>query len=71
MISEPVRVYLYGLLAPLVAVLGAYGIVSDELAPLWIGLGAAVLGVPLIEAARRKVTPVADPRDDQGRQLTP
>lgn len=71
MVSEPVRLYLYGLLAPVVAVLVAYGVVDDVTAPLWIALGTAVLGVAATEAARRHVTPVADPRDDQGRPLTP
>jgi len=40
---EPVRAYLYGLLAPVVAVL--------------VGYATAVLGVPAVELARRRVTP--------------
>ena len=71
MISEPVRLYLYGLLAPLVALLVVYGIVDETTAPLWLAFGTAVLGVTVTEAARRRVTPVANPRDDLGRPLTP
>lgn len=54
---EPVRAYLYGLLAPVVAVLVGYGFLDNESAPLWIALATAVLGVPAVELARRRVTP--------------
>lgn len=62
---EPVRVWLYGLIAPIVAVLVAYGVVDDEAAPLWIALATAVLTIAGAEAARAKVTPVAKLPDDR------
>lgn len=58
---EPVRKYLYSLLVPVVAVLIYFGIVDNESAPLWIGLVTALLGVPAVEVARSKVTPVSKP----------
>lgn len=56
---EPVRKYLYALLLPLVGVLVYYGIVDNESAPLWIALATGVLGVPAVEVARSKVSPVS------------
>lgn len=55
--AEPVRTYLYSLLAPVVALLIGYGLVSEQHASLWVGLAAAVLGVTGVEAARKRVTP--------------
>lgn len=66
---QPVRAYLYGVLVPGEALAVAYGLVSDNTGALWLALGAAVLVVPAAEAARAKVTPVADPRDDDGEAL--
>jgi hypothetical protein len=57
--SEPVRLYLYSLLVPVVALLVFLGVVDAQSAPLWIALVTAVLGVPAVEAARAAVTPVA------------
>jgi hypothetical protein len=57
--SEPVRVYLYGVLLAGLAVLVGVGIVDDATALLYAALGAAVLGIPAVEIARSKVTPVA------------
>lgn len=68
---QPVRSYLYGVLVPGEALAVSYGLVSDNQGVLWLGLGAAVLLVPAAEAARRKVTPTADPHDNEGRPLTP
>lgn len=56
--SEPVRTYLYPVLVAVVGILVAYGVIDQEQSVLWIALGAAALGVPAIEAARSKVTPV-------------
>jgi hypothetical protein len=53
--TEPVRRYLYSLLGPLLAVLVVYGIVGPTLVPLFIALGAAVLAIPTVEAARSRV----------------
>jgi drug/metabolite transporter (DMT)-like permease len=58
---EPVRRYLYSLLAPLATVLVVYGFTSEETIATWIGLATAVLGIGTVEAARARVTPV--PRD--------
>jgi hypothetical protein len=55
--TEPVRLYVYSLLAPLAGILVFYGIVDSAAAPLWIALGTVVLGVTGTEVARSKVTP--------------
>lgn len=68
---QPVRAYLYGVLVPGEALAVSYGLVSDNQGALWLALGAAALVVPAAEAARQRVTPVADPRDDAGRSLRP
>lgn len=56
--SEPVRAYLYPLLLAVVGVLVGYGVLEQQQGSLWIALGAALLGVPAVEKARSKVTPV-------------
>lgn len=68
---QPVRAYLYGLLGPGLTVAGAYGLVSEHRAALWIALGGAVLLPAGVEAARARVTPVSDPHDNTGRPLGP
>lgn len=68
---NPVRAYLYGVLAAGEPVAVSYGLVSGQRGALWLGLGAAVLVVPAAEAIRQRVTPTADPRDDAGRSLQP
>jgi len=68
--AEPLRIYLGGVLAALVAVLVAYGVIDSEQAPLWIALGAAILGVAGTEAARSRVTPV-DSLDHGGPDVDP
>lgn len=60
--TEPVRVYLYGIVLAVLLVLVAYGLLTAELVPLWAGLAAAVLLAPGIEAARNRVTPVGQHR---------
>lgn len=55
---EPVRTYLYSLLTPLVALLVADGVLTNDNAVLWIAVAAAVLGVPVVETVRSRVTPV-------------
>ena len=54
---EPVRVRLYGVIAALVAILVARGLITGYEAPLWTALAAAVLGVAGVETARDRVTP--------------
>ncbi len=63
---EPVRAYLYGLLAPGAALAVAYGVVEHDKAALWIALGGVVLVPGAAELARRQVTPTSDPRTKTG-----
>jgi len=58
MSNEPVRKYLYGILVPVVALLVYKGVVAADEAALWLAVAAAALGVPAVEYARSKVTPV-------------
>lgn len=58
--SNPVRLYVYSLLVPLLGVLVAFGVVDATQVPLYIALGTAVLGVTATEAARGAVTPPAN-----------
>jgi hypothetical protein len=53
--SNPVRVWLYGVLLAAVAILVSKGLLTESDAYLWSALGAAVLGVPLTEAVRGSV----------------
>lgn len=50
MLSEPVRAWLYRILVAVVPILTFYGIVDDRSAPLWVALGASVLGFGLASA---------------------
>lgn len=63
---EPVRAYLYGLLAPGAALAVAYGVISQDKAALWIAVGGVVLVPGAAELARRRVTPTDDPRTKAG-----
>lgn len=53
---EPVRSYLYGVLAAVLLILTGYGLLTDHQAALWGNLTAVVL-VPAVEKARSRVTP--------------
>lgn len=66
---QPVRTYLYGVLVPGEALAVSYGLVSDNQGALWLALGAAALVVPAAELARAKVTPLADPHDNDDNHL--
>ncbi|WP_327115675.1 hypothetical protein OHB12_02290 [Nocardia sp. NBC_01730] len=57
--SRPVRTPAYPLLVVLVVCLVAKGVVSDDLSWYILAAVAALLGLPAVEAARGKVTPVA------------
>lgn len=64
--TEPVRLYLYTVLIAGIGLLVSRGVVAADEALLWAALGAAVLGVPAVELARSKVSPVTRPfLDDQ------
>jgi hypothetical protein len=56
---EPVRLWLYGLIVPASLIGVGYGWVTDNMAPLWVGVATALLTVPAAEGARSQVTPVA------------
>lgn len=43
--TEPVRLWLYGIAAPLAAIGVGYGVLSEAQASMWITLAGAVLGV--------------------------
>lgn len=43
--TEPVRRWVYGITAPLLALLVGYGVLSDAQAGLWGTLGTAALGI--------------------------
>lgn len=64
---EPVRAHLYGLLTPAAGLAVAYGVVSENKAALWVALGGVVLVPGAAELARRKTTPVNDPRTADGK----
>lgn len=55
--AEPVRLYVYGLLLAVLALLVGYGILTAELVPLWVGLVTAAVMAPGVEAARGRVSP--------------
>jgi hypothetical protein len=55
--SNPVRSYLYSVGVAVESVLVARGVVTDNDAPLYVGLLVAVLGVPAVEVTRSKVIP--------------
>lgn len=43
-LTPQVRAWLYGICLAVIALLGAYGIISDAQVPLWITLASAILG---------------------------
>ena len=53
--SEPVRLYLYSLLAPVLGFLLLKGHLSSDEVSTYLALGVAVLGVPAVEKARSVV----------------
>jgi hypothetical protein len=53
--SEPIRLYLYGLLGAVLPLLTIYGAMTGEAAALWGAAAAAALGVPATEGLRSQV----------------
>ncbi len=53
---EPVRLYLYGVLAAAMAVLVTADVLDAADVPVYLALAAALLAVPGVELARSKVT---------------
>lgn len=59
---EPVRVYLYSVVAAICAALVVFGVVSATVVPVVLAVVAAVLVVPSpVEALRSQVTPAGAP----------
>lgn len=56
---EPIRSYVYTLLAPTEVLLVSYGVVDDVKGALWLALATAVLAVTGVEVARKQVKPLA------------
>ena len=42
LIPPPVRSWLYGIATAIIPLLSAYGVISDQTAPLWIALAGAI-----------------------------
>lgn len=57
--TEPVRLYVYSVIAAVLAVLVAYGIVDEQMLPVILAAVSAIVAVPAVETARSKVSPVA------------
>jgi hypothetical protein len=57
LMTRQVRKYLYAVTIAAVAVLVAYDVISGEAAPLWLALGAAVLGIVAPATAITHMTP--------------
>lgn len=55
--TEPVRTRLYAVGLAVLGLSVGYGLLAETLAPLWVGLLAAMLGIPAVESARDRVTP--------------
>jgi hypothetical protein len=43
-LSQPVRAWIYRVFVAAIPLLIAYGVISGQTAPLWVTLGATVLG---------------------------
>ena len=54
------RRHLYGVVAAILPVLAAYGVLSDTQAALWVALAAAILTSPVLVLAARHVPDAAD-----------
>lgn len=61
--SEPVRLYLYGALVPLLALLVYRSVLTPDEVPLWLALAAGVLGISGTEAVRGAVYSPASTAD--------
>ena len=57
LMTRQVRKYLYGVTIAAVTVLVAYDVISGEAAPLWLALGAAILGIVAPATAITHMTP--------------
>lgn len=53
--TEPVRLYLYGIVGPILAILVVIGVVQEASVQLWVALAAAILAVPIAGEAARSI----------------
>ena len=67
-LSESTRAYIYRILLAVQPLVVAYGLLTDELAALWVGVASAVLGAGLatLNTDTGRSTPWAPPKDDSG-----
>lgn len=56
--EEPVRLYVYSVVAAILAVMVTYGVVDETALPVILAAVSAIAAVPAVETARSKVTPV-------------
>jgi hypothetical protein len=56
--EEPVRLYVYSVVAAILAVLVTYGVVDETALPVILAAVSALVAVPAVETARSKVSPV-------------
>lgn len=61
--SEPVRSYVYSVLAVLLGLLVAKGVIHNTELDLWLALAGTVLAVPSVELARKRVQPLSKQGD--------
>lgn len=61
LIPAHVRDWLYPIVVAIVALAGGYGLIADEMIPLWIALAAAILGTGTATAYRPGRSPESAP----------
>jgi hypothetical protein len=55
--GEPVRLYVYSVVAAILAVFVVYGFVNAQYLPVILAAVSAIVAVPTVEITRSKVTP--------------
>ncbi len=60
---EPVRLYIYSVVAAILTVLVAYGVVGETTLPVILAAVSALVAVPAVEKARSKVSPWTPPEE--------
>lgn len=64
---QPVRVALYSALVPLLGLLVARGVITEDVVPFYLAVAAGVLGVTATEVANKKTVPVAEVEQKEAR----
>lgn len=62
--SEPVRLRLYAVLVPVLAILAAKGLIDSSDVALYSAVAVAVLGIPTTEAVRKSVVSPKTAREE-------